>query len=95
MCGKIKFHSKAPMLKFCQESFNSCCFSILASSFDSIIQTKTANYILMCTEESLKSEVVNSIDIANSILKNENKIKGEQKVYYILRKYKNMGSFLF
>ena len=35
----------------------------------------------------------NCIDIANAILKNENKIKGEPMVHYILRKYKKKGSY--
>ena len=35
----------------------------------------------------------NRIDIENAILKNENKIKGEPKVYHSLRKYKNEGSY--
>ena len=35
----------------------------------------------------------NHIDFANTILKNENKIKGTPKVYYILKKYKNRGSY--
>ena len=35
----------------------------------------------------------NRIDFENTILKNENKIKGEQKVYYSTRKYKNKGSY--
>ena len=34
----------------------------------------------------------NHIDFANDILKNEN-IQGKPRVYYILRKYKNMGSY--
>ena len=34
----------------------------------------------------------NRIDFANDILKNENKIKGEPKVNYSLRKYKRKGS---
>ena len=41
----------------------------------------------------MKSKVGNSIDFENAILKNENKIKGEPKVYYILRKYKKKGSY--
>ena len=45
----------------------------------------------MCIEESLKSKVGNRIDFANTILKNENKIRGESKVHYSLRKYK--GSY--
>ena len=35
----------------------------------------------------------NRIDFANSILKNKNKIKGEPRVLYILRKYKKKGSY--
>ena len=35
----------------------------------------------------------NRIDFANNILKNENKIKGEPKVNYRLRKYKKKGSY--
>ena len=33
---KIKVHSDAPMLKYRQKLLNSCCFSILESSFDGI-----------------------------------------------------------
>ena len=38
-------------------------------------------------------KVGNRIDFANAILKNENKIKGEPTVHYILRKYKKKGSY--
>ena len=44
---EMKFHSKAPMLKYRQNSLNSCCFSSLASAFDSINKTKAANAISM------------------------------------------------
>ena len=37
--------------------------------------------------------MVNFIDFANAILKNENKIKVEPKVHYSLRKYKKKGSY--
>ena len=33
---KFKFHSDAPMLKYCQKLLNSCFFSSLVSAFDSI-----------------------------------------------------------
>ena len=33
------------------------------------------------------------IDFANAILKNEKTFTGEPRVYYILRRYKKMGSF--
>ena len=89
----IKFHSKAQMLRYCQKLLNSCYLSSLATTFAIIKQTKDFNAILMRIEESLKSEVGNSIDVAKSILKIERIFKGEQRVYYSLRKYTNMGSF--
>ena len=69
----FKFHNDAPMIKYCQKLLNSCFFIILASSFAINKQIKAANYISFYIEESLKSEVVNHMDIANSILKNEKK----------------------
>ena len=30
---KIEFHPESPVLKYHQESYNSCCLSILASTF--------------------------------------------------------------
>ena len=41
----------------------------------------------------MKSNVGNRIDFANTILKNENRIKGKPKVHYILRKYKKKSSY--
>ena len=77
----FKFHNDAPILKYCQKSLNSCCFSSLASAFVSIKQIKAANAISLHIEESLKRKVGNRIDFENAILKNKNKIKGEPKVY--------------
>ena len=45
------------MLKYCQNSSNSCCFSSLVSAFESINQTKSYNDIPMRIEESLTSQV--------------------------------------
>ena len=45
---KTKFHSKAPMLKYCQKSLNICCFISLASVFAIVIQTKAENSIYRC-----------------------------------------------
>ena len=39
----FKFRNDAPMLKYCQKSLNSCCFSSLESEFASIEKTKVAN----------------------------------------------------
>ena len=76
---KNKFRSNAPMLKYFQNSLNSCCFISLASDFFSIEQTKADNDISLSIEESLKSEVGNRIDFTNAILKNEKKLKADQE----------------
>ena len=67
---EIKFHSKAPMLKYRQNSMHSCCFSSLESDFDCTNQKKAANVIAMLIKESLTSQVGNHIDFANDIWKN-------------------------
>ena len=72
---ETKFQSMALMLKYRQNSLNSCCFSSLASAFDSINQTKASNYIGTHTEESLTIKVVNHTDYSNAILKNQKKLK--------------------
>ena len=75
----IKFHSKAQMIKYCQKSLNSFCFSILETTFAIIKQTKAFNAILMRIEESLKSEVRNRIDVANAILKSKKYLKANKE----------------
>ena len=47
----------------------------------------------MHIEESLKSEVVNCIDFANDILKNEKRNVGEARVHYNLIKYQKMREY--
>ena len=49
----FKFHNDAPILKYCQKSLNSCCFSSLVSAFDSINHNKASNDIALRIEESL------------------------------------------
>ena len=63
----FKFQNDAPILKFCQKTLNSCCFSSLSSAFSSIKHYNAANSISMRIEESLKSELGNHIDFANDI----------------------------
>ena len=87
----FKLYNDAPILKYCQKSLNSCCFSSLSSDFASINHKKASNDISLRIEESLESEVGNRIDFANAILKNEK--KGEHKMYYSLVKYKKKGDY--
>ena len=70
----MKFHSKAPMLKYRQNSFNSFCFSSLASAFDIINKTNASNAIETHIEEALTIQGSNRIDVANAILKNQKKV---------------------
>ena len=65
----FKFQNDSPILKYCQKSLNSCCFSSLASAFSSINHNKAANAISLRIKESLESKVGNCIDFANYILK--------------------------
>ena len=76
---KFKFHNDAPILKYCQKPLNSCCFSGLASYFAIIEQTKASNDISLRIEELLKSKMVNSIDSANAIFKNEKIFNANQE----------------
>ena len=71
----FKFRIDAPILKYCQKSLNSYCFSSLASTFDSINHNNDANAISMRIEELLKSEVGNRIYFANGILRKIKEMK--------------------
>ena len=75
MCEKLKFQSKALMLKYYQESLNSCYLGSLDSYSDIINKTKADNYIAMRIEESLKIKVGNRIDLENYILINKKYLK--------------------
>ena len=90
---EIKFHIDAPMLKYCQITSNSCCFSILASDFDITNQVKSDNAISNRIEESLTNKVCFRICIyfANAVLKNQKIVKGNQKLYYNLKMFINEG----
>ena len=41
----------------------------------------------------MKSEVGNRIDVANEIMLNRKRNKGEARVHYLLNKYKKMGDY--
>ena len=64
---EMKFHSNAPMLKYCQNSWNSFFLGSLDSAFDGINQSKNENYIAMRIEESLTSQLGDCIDFTNTI----------------------------
>ena len=49
----FKFQNDYPILKYCQKSLNSCCFSSLALYFASINHNKASNAISLRIKESL------------------------------------------
>ena len=69
----FKFHNDSPILKYYQNSLNSCCLSSLMSAFDGINKNKAVDAISLRIEKSLESEVVNRSYSSNAILKNEEK----------------------
>ena len=69
------FHKDAPTHIFRQKSLNSCCFSSLASAFASIKQFKAAHAISLRINESLTSEVGNSIHFASEIMQKRKRKK--------------------
>ena len=66
----FKFQNDAPILKYCQNLLNICCFGSLVSAFVCVKQIKAANAILLRIDKSLKSKFSNRIDFSNDILKN-------------------------
>ena len=67
----------------------------MASDFESINKIKAANDISKRTGEALTSEVGfrNHIDFENAVLKNQKRVKDEQKLYYKLNMFKHKGYF--
>ena len=64
-------------MKFIESFF----FGSLESAFANKEQIKYASAISMLIEESLKSELDNSIEFANAILKNENNLKAKKECF--------------
>ena len=91
----FKFRNDAPFIKYCQKSFNSCCFSSLASAFACINHNNAANAISIRIEEYLNSEVGNRIYFSNDILRNNKINEGKAQVYFKMIKSKKKGLYKF
>ena len=89
------FHKDTPILRYCQKTLNSCCFSSLEPAFDSIKYFKAENAISIRIKEALESEVGNRIHFANEIMLNNKGNKGEVRVHYQLVKYKRRVNIKF
>ena len=53
MTRKVQFHPEAPLIKYHQNSSNSCFLSILASSFHYYDDDRAVSSLVNCIEESL------------------------------------------
>ena len=71
------------MLKYHQQSYNSCCLSSLASSFHSIGDDRAISALVNKTEEPLTLQTdkfSNGILFSNAIIKNRMHIKAEHNI---------------
>ena len=93
---KVQFRLAAPVMKYLQKTYNSCCFNSLASSFHCINDNRTVLALVNSTEEPLNPEKGNRkniIHFASAIMSNRRKIKGEQNLRYNLTIWNENDAF--
>ena len=94
---KVQFHPTAPVIKYHQKSYNSCCLSSLASAFHFIGDNRSVPALINKIEESLtlqKEHFKNIIHSSNAVMKNRReKLKGEQNLGYNLTIWKKNDAF--
>ena len=80
MNQKVRFRTEAPLIKYHQKIYNSCCLSSLASAFHFIGDDRVVTSVVNCIEESLTLQTEKFKDIihlANAIMTYMREIKGE------------------
>ena len=93
---KLQFHPAAPLIKYHQKTYNSCCLISLASDFHCINNNRAVPALVSSIEYllTLKKENCNNIiHFANDILSNRIKIKGEQNLRYNMTMWRGKDSF--
>ena len=93
---KVQFHPEAPVMKYHQNTSNSCCLSSLESPFHCISDNRAVPAIVSSIEESwtLQTEnCKNRIHFANDNMKNRRKIKGEYNQRYNMTTRKKNYAF--
>ena len=96
MNQKVRFYTEAPMIKYHQKIYNSCCLISLTSAFQCIGDNRAVTFLVNRIEESLtlQTEIFKSrIHFDNTIMKNRRKIKGEQNLQYNLTIWKKHNGF--
>ena len=51
MTRRVQFHPEAPLIKYHQNSSNSCCLSSLASAFHCYSDNRSVSALVNCIEE--------------------------------------------
>ena len=93
---KLQFHLAAPVMKYHQNTYNSCCLSSLASTFQCINDNRAVIALVNGIEESLILQTENYKDIihfANTIMKNIRKKQGEHNLRYNLTIWRENDAF--
>ena len=84
------------MIKYHQDSSNSCCLCSLASYFRIIYEKRSVTALSNHIEESLtfqSNRFRNRIDFVNDITKKKLRQTGEQHLRYNINNWKKKGSF--
>ena len=85
---EIPFHPAAPVLKYHQKLYNSCCLSSLASDFHIVVDNTAITVLVTHIKESFTpytDKFNNIILFYNAIMNNIVHIKGEQLLRYNLK----------
>ena len=96
MTKTLQFRAEAPLIKYHQNSSNSCFLSSLASDFHCIGDNRAVTALVNRIEESctLQKDIFKSrMHSSNAIMKNRRKIKGEQNLQYNLKIRKKNDGF--
>ena len=93
---KVQFHLAAPVMKYLQKTYNSCCLISLVSSCHCINDKRDVLDLVNSIEESLtleKGNLKNKIHFANAIMSIRRKMKGEQNLRYNLTIWSENDTF--
>ena len=96
MTINLQIHPAAPLIKYHQKKYTSCCLSSLASDFHYIGDKRYVLDIVKRIEEKLTPQTENYkniIHFANANMKNRRRIKGEQNLRYNLTIWKLNDAF--
>ena len=93
---EMHFHPEASVLKYNQNSFNSCCLNSLSSAFNFMCDVRYVTSLVNRIEESLKphiDKIMNIINFAYTIMTNRMHINREQHLRYNMKVWNKKYDF--